>query len=446
MVDFKTVYSYSKDLSVLYIEDTDDVRNRTSELLGEYFSILDVAVDGWDGIQKYREYYDAHQTYYDLLVSDIEMPYLNGIEVSEKILEINSDQVIIITSVHSNPMYLFELINLGIAGFISKPIKIQQLNRVIHRVSKMIIARKSELERYAYEKEAKKFLMEVMDLQDNIIVITDGEHIESANQSLLDFFDFKTVEDFKKAYACICYTFIHSEGYFHLGLLEKDALWIEHIMKNQDQDFMVLIQNVKTQKVESFKVSVNYFSSKKRYIATFSNITNIALKNKTDQYKATHDNLTGIYNRYKLQDLLQSHFSPIINTEAQSFAFILFDIDNFKEINDIYGHLMGDQVLKQLTSIIKGNIRGNDIFVRWGGDEFILVIEDVREEQAIKVAEHLCHTVEQSIFDKVGHLTCSFGVSLYRNGDTLSQMSSRADKAMYEAKKSGGNQVRSVQV
>ena len=444
MIDFKMAYTHSKDLNVLYIEDIEDVRKSTAEVLEEYFSTLDVAEDGLDGVKKYREYYDKYHSYYDLVISDIEMPYLNGIELSDKVLEINSDQVIIIFSIHSDPMYLFELMNLGISSFLSKPIKTQQLNKVLFRVCQMITARKSELELHAYEKEEKKFLLEVMDLQDNIIVITDGEHIESANQSLLDFFDFKTVEDFKKAYECICFTFMNSEGYFHLGLLTENKLWIEHIVNNQDQDFMVLMQNTKTQKAESFKVSINYFHSKKRYIATFSNITNIALKNKTDRYKATHDDLTGIYNRHKLNDLLSSHFSPIVEDEVQSFAFILFDIDHFKEINDTHGHLAGDQVLRQLTSTIKENIRGSDIFVRWGGDEFILVIEDVTAEQVMKVAEHLCHTIEQEIFVKVGQLTCSFGVSLYRNGDTLSQMMSRVDKAMYDAKNCGRNQIRYV--
>jgi len=442
MIDFKMAYTYSKDLNILYIEDDEAVRKSTSEMLSEYFSTIDLAINGLDGVKKYKEYYAENSSYYDLVISDIDMPCLNGIELCDEILEMNHDQMIIIFSAHSEPMYLFELMNLGISSFLSKPIKIKQLNKVLYRVSKIISTRKAELERQKYEKAERKFLLGVMDLQDNIIVVTDGEHIESANQALLDFFNFKTVEDFKKVYACICFTFMDSEGYFHLGLLTEDELWIEYILNRQDQDFTVMMKNEKTQKTESFKITINYFHSKKRYIATFSNITQIALRNKIDQYKAIHDNLTGIYNRYKLNDLLQSHFSPMINTEIQNFAFILFDIDHFKMINDTYGHLTGDKVLKQLTSTIKKHIRGSDIFIRWGGDEFILVIEEVTAEEVIKIAEHLCQTVAQSIFEEVGELTCSFGVSLYRNGDTLSQMINRVDRAMYEAKNSGRNQIR----
>ncbi len=441
MIDFKIAHAHSKDLHVLYIRDAD---KDTEIKLKEYFATLDLAEDALSGMEKYKEYYNKHQCFYELVICDIEIPTHNGIELSKKILELNSDQMIIMSSIYTNPVHLYKLINLGIAGFLLKPIETQQLNNILYRVSKMIITRKAELEHHTYEKEEKQFLLEVMDLQDNIIIITDGLQIESANQSLLDFFNFKTLEEFKKVHKCICFAFIHSEGYFHLGLLKKDEFWIEYILNQQNQDTMVLMKNTKTQKTESFKLSVNYFSSKKRYIATFSNITNIALKNKIDQHNATHDNLTGIYNRHKLNDLLQSHFSPMREVEVQNFAFMMFDIDHFKKINDTYGHLVGDRVLKQLTRTIQENVRGNDIFIRWGGDEFILVIEEVTAEQAIKVAKHLCHTIEQDRYDKVGQLTCSFGVSLYRNGDTLSQMISRVDKAMYDAKNSGRNQIRYV--
>ena len=202
---------------------------------------------------------------------------------------------------------------------------------------------------------------------------------------------------------------------------------------------MVMMQNEKTLERESFKVSINYFRSKKQYIVTFSNITKIALKNKTDQHKASYDNLTGIYNRHKLNDLLQDYFSPEIKINLDHLTFILFDIDNFKEINDTYGHLAGDKVLKQLTAIIKENIRRSDIFARWGGDEFILVIENSTLEKTIKITEHLRQVIAKTIFEEVGHITCSFGISSYQEGDTINKMMKRVDQAMYNAKKGGRN-------
>lgn len=435
------VYSYSKDLNVLYVEDDVEVRERTAEILREYFSTFDVAGDGLGAFKKYKKFYIDNMQYYDLVISNIDMPYLNGLELSDSIFDMNCEQAIIILSTNNDPMYLFELINLGISSFISKPIKLNQLNRTLYQVCRKISMRKKELERRKVEENERKFLQSVMDLQDNLIIITDGKQIVSANQSSLDFFNFQTVDDFQKNNVCISNIFIATEGYFHVGLLQEDELWIEHILQHQDNDFTVMMQNANTLKKESFKVTVNYFHGTKKYISTFSNITKMALKNKEDQYKAVHDSLTGIYNRYKLNDLLATHFTSIMETDAKHFAFILFDIDYFKEINDTYGHLIGDQVLIELTSVIKKNIRENDLFVRWGGDEFILVVENVSPEKAIKVAEHLCYSIEQNTFETIGQLTCSFGITLYQNADKLSQMISRADKALYNAKKSGRNTV-----
>ena len=441
MIDFKIAYEQSKDLNVLYVENVEDLCKSTVEILKKYFAALDIAIDGLEGIEKYKTYYAKHKSYYDLVISDIEIPGLNGMELSDIILEINSEQMIMIISEHNDPMYLFELINLGIAGFLSKPIKIKPLHRAIYRISKTILTRKEALVRQEYEKTERKFLLGVMDLQDNIIVITDGHTIESANQALLDFFDFKTVDDFKQAHTCICHTFINAEGYFHLTLLRKDELWVEHILQKQNQDLVVMMKNAKNEKEESFKVSVNYFTSRKKYIVTFSNISKIALKNKIDQHNATHDSLTGIYNRYKLNEFQKNHFSLLGKTKADGFSIILFDIDNFKKINDTYGHLTGDKVLKQLTSLIQKHIRSDDLFIRWGGDEFILIIEEITSIRAMKIAKHLCHIVAQHIFNDVGPLTCSFGVTQYQNNDTLSQIMTRADRALYKAKNSGRNKV-----
>ncbi|MEN8146653.1 MAG: diguanylate cyclase [Campylobacterota bacterium] len=439
MVDFKTVYNYSKDLNVLYVEDNAEVRESTSEMLEVYFSSLDIAEDGLDGVEKYKAYFADNANYYDLVISDIEMPRLNGIELSDAILEMNQDQMILIFSAYSEPEYLFELINLGVSSFLNKPIKVNQLNRSLLRVTRVVSNRKAELERREYEKEEREFLQSVMDLQDNFIIITDGRETKSANQSVLDFFGFESLDEFKQAHTCICNAFIEDSEHFHLGLLDKETLWIEHILNNEEKDFTVLMQNAVTGENESFKVSVNYFRSKNRYIVTFSNITNMTLMNKTIKYKATYDALTGIYNRQSLYDLLGEYFSQ--KAEETSLVLVMFDVDHFKMINDTHGHLNGDIVLKQLVSVIKNNIRDDDVFARWGGEEFVLVFENLTLENALKVSENLRLSVEQSTFEAIGSLTCSFGVTAYSEGDTIDKLINRADMAMYEAKRSGRNKI-----
>lgn len=434
-------YNYSKNMNVLYVDDNKESSDGIIEILREYFSTLDVVVDGLDAMKEYKKFYEDNMQYYDLVISNIHVPNLNGIELTESILDMNCEQVIIILSTYNDPMYLYELLNLGKLSFIFKPIKINQLNRTLYQTCRNISIHKEELEERNKKENERIFLKSVIDLQDNLIIITDGKKIISANQSLLDFLNFQTLVDVQKNIPCISNNFMNIEGYFNVDILQKNELWVEHILQHQDKDFIVIMQNANTLKKESFKVTVNYFQGTEKYIVNFSNITKIALKNKEDQYKAVHDSLTGIYNRYKLMDLLSTHFTSIMETNAKHFAFILFDIDYFKDINDTYGHLIGDKVLVELTSVIQKNIREKDLFVRWGGDEFILVAEEISLEKSIKVAEHLCSSIEQHQFETIGQLTCSFGITLYKNADTLSQMISRADKALYDAKNSGRNKI-----
>lgn len=122
-------------------------------------------------------------------------------------------------------------------------------------------------------------------------------------------------------------------------------------------------------------------------------------------------------------------------------SMILFDIDNFKSINDTYGHLRGDDVLKTLAHSIKNTIRNTDLFVRWGGKEFIIIAPSTALNSAQSLAENIRKSVEHFDFEEVGSITCSFGVTAYQQGDSLDSMVKRIDEAMYEAKTNGKNRV-----
>ena len=117
----------------------------------------------------------------------------------------------------------------------------------------------------------------------------------------------------------------------------------------------------------------------------------------------------------------------------------LFDIDNFKSINDTYGHNVGDEVLRHLAKIVKSVIRVNDTFGRWGGEEFLLILPHINVEEARIVCEKIRFIIMQTEFQTVGSITCSFGLSAYTPKSTFDMMISQCDHAMYEAKKLGKN-------
>lgn len=159
---------------------------------------------------------------------------------------------------------------------------------------------------------------------------------------------------------------------------------------------------------------------------------------------ATVDELTGIFNRRQLIDLGERCLAQAMRYH-QSLSVIVFDIDHFKHVNDTYGHPFGDQVLKAVVKRCQGIVRGMDVFGRYGGDEFVIILPETGMEQANQVANRLKTGVYDTQFqlnDILITLSISVGISeLKQPTDTLTDMINQADEAMYVAKKSGRNQI-----
>jgi len=152
------------------------------------------------------------------------------------------------------------------------------------------------------------------------------------------------------------------------------------------------------------------------------------------------DSLTGIFNRYKIDTALKQQIS-YSKRHQTPLSLIFFDIDHFKKINDTFGHKAGDEILKEITNLIKTHLREYDIFGRWGGEEFIIILPNTSLKQAVKVAQKLKSIIENHNFNHIGHLTCSFGVTELTENDTTDSILIRVDSFMYEAKKRGRNNI-----
>ncbi|RFU71489.1 GGDEF domain-containing protein [Peribacillus saganii] len=155
---------------------------------------------------------------------------------------------------------------------------------------------------------------------------------------------------------------------------------------------------------------------------------------------AFQDLLTDVGNRRMLDIWIQNEINRS-NEQDSTFSIIYFDIDNYKQINDLYGHEVGDSVLKEVASIVKRNIYDTDFFGRWGGDEFIIVSTNQSAEGAIQLADRLRIAVNNYSFSEVDTVTASFGISSIKKGDEAKTMLKRADHALYSAKVSGKNRV-----
>lgn len=156
---------------------------------------------------------------------------------------------------------------------------------------------------------------------------------------------------------------------------------------------------------------------------------------KYDRLKLDSDRdfLTGIYNRRAIVRHIELSIANNRRSDTP-VSVLLFDLDNFKNVNDVHGHEAGDDVLKELVETVKSNIRRDDVFARWGGEEFIIVCNHSLHE-CLFFAEKLRESISMHKFKHIEHLTASFGAVQYCDGESVGELISRVDNYLYDAKK-----------
>ncbi|MGE4496815.1 MAG: diguanylate cyclase [Deferribacterales bacterium] len=155
------------------------------------------------------------------------------------------------------------------------------------------------------------------------------------------------------------------------------------------------------------------------------------------------DHLTGLNNR-KYMDIKLAEEIVRFGRHGQPFCILLMDIDNFKKINDVYGHIVGDQVIKHLGGVVKAHVRKSDFSFRYGGEEFLVLLLNTDIENAVRIAEQIRSKVETTNFtlkDKTFVITVTIGVAQYMEGESVESLLERADKNLYNGKRFGKNRV-----
>lgn len=154
------------------------------------------------------------------------------------------------------------------------------------------------------------------------------------------------------------------------------------------------------------------------------------------QHLAITDQLTGLKNRRYLEKHLDKLLSKAGN--GQGFALLVLDIDHFKQVNDTYGHQMGDAVLQELARRLEAEVGAGDVVVRLGGEEFVVIMPDAGAEEGQVLGNALCSRLASAVWEHVP-ITVSIGVTAYVTGDKVESLLSRADGFLYKAKANGRN-------
>jgi len=214
-----------------------------------------------------------------------------------------------------------------------------------------------------------------------------------------------------------------------LGVVNTAAyIQFSQVLKIEIHEIMFLIPSIIALLSSLLFTLVIYYNNKIKTMQMYEDV-------------AKTDTLTGVTSRYACELILDIELNRF-KRQGTVFSIIMLDIDNFKRINDTYGHGVGDYVLCEMTEHLESALRDMDRVCRWGGEEFIIVLPDTDSDEAKKVAEHLRERIDLHDFNEIGHVTISLGVTAIKDKDQYIQtLIKRADDALYIAKRSGKNRV-----
>jgi diguanylate cyclase (GGDEF)-like protein/PAS domain S-box-containing protein len=288
----------------------------------------------------------------------------------------------------------------------------------------VVVSFKDMTVEYEQEKEIEEFLNMNMDM----LCFTDTEGIfHRINKKFEDVLGYKAEDLYGKS----IFSFMHTENSDNLGTNTADEYRIPSDFISRflckDGSYKYIEWHTQPSIGKYIYYSARDISKK---VATEKRLREDAFK----------DQLTGINNR-RLFDTIIDNEIEISEKSNKPLSMILLDLDNFKIVNDTYGHPVGDELLRQSAQTVSGIIRNSDIFVRYGGEEFVILMSQTSEDGAVLLAEKIRAALEEKNFPVAGRQTASFGVAVRMKGEPFEDWYKRLDKALYKAKRAGRNKV-----
>ncbi|MDP3118889.1 MAG: EAL domain-containing protein [Sulfuricurvum sp.] len=431
-------------LDLLYVEDDQEIAESTKEMLSPFFKSITLAHDGLEGLEAYKN------GQFDIVLTDIMMPKLDGRSLSRKIREINPHQAIIVISAFEEMEYFREFIEIGISKFVPKP---PEFKHLLNSFISTAISINNDKKVILLTKELKKDLDENKELLKRIIDTVPIRIFWKDRQSRFLGCNRLFAQD----------AGLESEADF-IGKTDYDFSW-----KNEAKDYIkddqeVIKSGIKKLNFEEKQTkqdgSQMWLSTSKvplmdsngnvvGILGAYSDITAQkdamnAIQAARDElgYQAQHDPLTDLPNRVLYMDRL-NHAMKKVERSQKKLAVMFIDLDRFKQINDSLGHETGDKIVQLLAHRLSAILRSEDTVARFGGDEFTVLLEDITDISAVaEIAGKMVKAMDEpfDIDDHHLHLTLSAGVSIYPDdGDTAEILIRNADTAMYRAKDEGRN-------
>lgn len=370
----------------------------------------------------------------DLILLDIVMPGMNGFDVA-KLLKENPETlnipIIFLTAKHDNES-LIQGFKLGAVDFVAKPFQKEELLARIKNTLQ-IYNLKNALNR-ALEKSqqyAKTIENQMVLIDKNIIISrTDLEgNITEVSEAFCKVSGYKKEHLLGKNHRIVRHPEMKPSFFVKLWeTITHGDTWHGEVKNRSKNGSYYWLETIIYPMIDDFGNQVGY-------TAISHNISN---KKRVEELSIT-DQLTKLHNRMYMENSFKSEIKRS-KRYGYPFSVIMIDIDHFKEVNDTYGHDIGDRVLIEVGRVLFENIRETDILGRWGGEEFLIICPHSSDADALILAEKIRYMIESQPFQSVGNKTCSLGVAVFDlKEDDYKEVMKRSDEALYRAKNSGRN-------
>ena len=292
------------------------------------------------------------------------------------------------------------------------------------------------IEKRGLELKQDKLLSSIVDISKNLILVTDLEgFIIYINHSFSEKLGYKK-EELIGRHSRILKSDVQDKKFYR-------KMWQSILSKGKFSDTFVSRKKDGTLFYDKKDISTitDDDGNPLYYVSISRDITKQMEKEKELQTQVYTDTLTKLYNRRKYTEVVQQKLENF-EKKGKVFSLILADIDHFKSVNDSYGHDKGDQLLREFAQLLEKNLRQDDYIFRWGGEEFAILVDTVGTSATL-LANKIRKTVEETTLAEL-NITASFGVTEFQNGMDIEKLFNTVDQALYEAKQTGRNRVKTA--
>jgi len=412
------------DISVLYVEDELPTRDKIARILKREVRSLFLAENGEEGLALF----ELHRP--DIVVTDIKMPAMDGLDMAERIKAICKDVHVILTTAHGEADAFMKSIKVGVDRYLLKPIDVSVLVRNLREMAQIIGIARELQEKTTLLEEYKRAVDE-----SSIVCKTDTEgRITYVNDAYCKAYGYNRNELLGKDLKVILHQRVDDSILLELqSTIASKRIWkgiLEHA-KDGGHSYFADVTIVPILSADGEIMEFIYIGH---------DVTELVDRTERLKQLSTTDILTRTYNRLAFNDFLDAELQRAQRYKS-GMSIIMFDVDHFKNVNDTYGHLVGDEVLKALVQVVQFSVRKVDILARWGGEEFMILVPESTAETAHELAERLRKEIESHDFSTKEKITVSIGVTTYRDGDSADSIITRVDNALYKAKENGRNRI-----